>query len=117
MIQKIEKWRIQELAQVLNQISNLLREGQDAAWANVFAHFAQEAHNLLDKRDLDLDSLTRLIQNIINCFDGGSSLSSLILRHNNPNRMAKLNHEFGQRKNILSEILSEMEAIRTESIN
>jgi hypothetical protein len=116
-MQKIEKWRIVELEQVLNQISILLREGKNPEWANVFSHFAQEAHKILDKNDLELNSLQRLIQNIIVCFDGGSSLRSLILHHGNSNRMAKLNQEFGHKRNFLSEILTQMEAKWAEPIN
>jgi hypothetical protein len=101
-MQKIEKWRIVELEQVLNQISILLREGKNPEW---------------DKNDLELNSLQRLIQNIIVCFDGGSSLRSLILHHGNSNRMAKLNQEFGHKRNFLSEILTQMEAKWAEPIN
>ncbi len=116
-MQRVEKWRIQELAQVLGQISILLREGKDAEWANVFSHFAQEAHKIFEKSELELDSLVRLIQNIVNCFDSGSSLRNLILRHDNSNRMATLNQEFSQKRNILSEILTEIETKWTETIN
>ncbi len=116
-MQKVEKWRIQELSQVLNQISVLLREGKNAEWASVFSHFAQEAHSISEKRELKLDFLIRLIQNIINCFDGGSSLRNLVLRHENSERMARLNQEFSQRRQVLSEILTDMEAQWTEPIN
>ncbi len=116
-MQKIEKWRIQELTQVLNQISILLREGKNAEWANVFSHFAQEANKISEKRELKLDYLIRLIQNIMNCFDGGSSLQNLILQHENSNRMARLNLEFNQSRELLSEIFAQMETKLTEPIN
>jgi hypothetical protein len=116
-MQKIEKWRIKELAQVLNQISILLRKGQNAEWANVFSHFAQEADHILQKKELALDSLIRLIQNIVNCFDEGRTLRDLVLRHENSDKMAELNQEFSQRRNLLLEILTEMEARWSDTIN
>lgn len=116
-MQKIEKWRIKELAQVLNQMSQLLREGKNAEWGNVFSHFALEANKISEKKKLELSFLIKLIQNIVNCFEGGSSLRNLILRHENPSRMTKLNRDFMQRRNLLSEILTDMEAKWTEPIN
>jgi hypothetical protein len=116
-MQKVEKWRIQELAQVLNQISILLREGKNAEWASVFSHFAQEAYLISEKRELKIDFLIRLIENIINCFEGGSSLRNLVLQHENSKRMTKLNQEFGQRRQVLSEILIDMETKWTEPVN
>ena len=116
-MQKIEKWRIQELAQVLNQMATLLREGKNTEWANVFSHFTQEANDISEKRELELGSLARLIQNVINCFDGGSSLRNLILSHEDSKRMAKLNQEFSRRRKLLSEILADMEEKRAEPIN
>ena len=116
-MQKVEKWRIQELAQVLNQISILFREGKNAEWANVFSHFAQEARTISEKRELNLDFLIRLIQNIINCFDEGSSLRNIVLQHENSEKMSTLNHEFTQKRQLLSEILIDMEAKWTEPVN
>ena len=60
MIQKVEKWRIQELEQVLIRISLLMRKGSNSDWASVFSHCAQEAKHLafmnlqiqaIDRRD------------------------------------------------------------------
>jgi len=56
-MQKIEKWRLEELALVLNQLSEILREGNHCEWANVFHHFQDESQKILSKKEFDLDSL------------------------------------------------------------
>jgi hypothetical protein len=109
VIQKIEKWRIQELEQALNRLSLLLRKGKNYDWANVFSHFAQEAHNLADRKKFNLDMLKRLAQNIVNCFDHVSSLRNLVLTHENPRKMDILNREFRNAIRVLFEILASIE--------
>jgi hypothetical protein len=116
-MQKIEKWRIQEMAQVLNRLSQLLRLGDNSEWANVFSHFAKEAQNLIDQKILKLDGLKRLSQNIINCFDSTSSLRNLVLIQENNKKMEILNQEFRDTIRVLFEILAAMEEKWTESVN
>ena len=117
MIQKIEKWRIQELEQALNRLSLLLRKGQNFDWANVFSHFAQEANKLADHQKFNLDMLKRLAQNIINCFDHISSLRNLVLTHENPRKMDILNREFRNAIRHLFEIITSIEKKWTEPIH
>ena len=45
-MQKIEKWRIQELTYVLNDLAEILKQGNNAEWANVFTHFYYEAQKI-----------------------------------------------------------------------
>jgi hypothetical protein len=116
-MQKVEKWRIQELGQVLSRLSRLLRQGENSEWANVFFHFAQEAQNLVDHKRFDLNVLKRLVQNIINCFDGISSMGSLVLIQENANKMDLLNQEFRDSIKFLFEILASIKAKWTESVN
>ena len=117
MIQKIEKWRIQELEQSLNRLSLLLRKGKSFDWANVFSHFAQEAKVLVDHKKFDLDKIKRLAQNIVNCFDHVSSLRNLVLTHENARKMDILNREFRKTIRLLFEILASIEEKWTESVN
>ena len=91
MIQKVEKWRIQELEQVLNRLAMLLHKGKSSDWGNVFSHFAQEAQNIAAHRKFNLDALKRLSQNIVNCFEGISSLRNLVLIQENPQKKGCMN--------------------------
>ncbi len=116
-MQKVEKWRILELSQILGRIALLLREGENAEWANVFSHFNQEAQNVASEKKFDLSVLKRLTQNIINCFDGTSSLSNLVLVKRNLNQMERLNQDYRTAIRDLFTILASLEEKWTEQIN
>ena len=116
-MQKVEKWRVLELGQALNQLALLLRKGENTEWANVFSHFAQEAQNITHHENFDLDVLKRLAQNIVNCFDGTSSLRNLVLNHMNPRQMETLNAKFREAIQTMFEILASIEEKWTEPIN
>lgn len=117
VIQKVEKWRIQELQQVLERLSLLMRKGESADWANVFSHYALEAKNLADHQKFKLDVLKRLTHNIINCFDHVSSLRNLVLTHKDARKMEILNREFRNAIRLLFEILASIEEKWTESVS
>ena len=116
-MQKVEKWRIQEMGQVLTRLSQLLRQGENAEWANVFAHFAQEAQNIARQKKFSLEVLKRLVHNIINCFDSGSSLRNMVLIQKNGKQMEVLNQEFRDTIKHLLEILAAIEEKWTESVS
>jgi hypothetical protein len=116
-MQKIEKWRIQELTQVLNQLAALLREGNNSEWASVFSHYAQEAHAIVQSIQFDLEGLKKLVINMRSCFDGASSLHSLILSEKNSKKMEELNQEFIRIKGLLFMLLSDLEKKWIEPIN
>ena len=117
MIQKVEKWRIQELEQMLKRISLLLRRGQNSDWASVFSHYALEAKNLADHKKFNLDMLKRLTQNIITCFDHVSSLRNLVLAHENARKMEILNREFRNAIRLLFEIIASLEEKWIDPVN
>jgi hypothetical protein len=117
VIQKVEKWRIQELEQVLKRISLLLRRGQNSDWASVFSHYAGEAKNLADHKKFNLEMLKRLTQNIITCFDHVSSLRNLVLTHDNARKMEILNREFRNSIRFLFELIASIEKKWTDSVN
>lgn len=106
-MQRIEKWRIKELALVLNRLVNLLKKGDQREWANVFAHFYQETQELLP--ELDFYTLQKLIQNIKNCYEGSNSFASLILDISLSGENEKLNREFFKARTRLYKILLQME--------
>lgn len=116
-VQKIEKWRIKELAQVLSEISDMLRNGDNAEWANVFSHFQNESMNIISKMEFDLDALQKLITNIKNCFLGTHAFKNLALWHDNSERRIKLNQSLAFIRARLLEILEDMESRLSEYIH
>lgn len=117
MIQKIEKWRIQELGQVLKRLSILMKEGKNSDWGSVFSHFSHEAQNIVGHGTFDPEALKRLSNNIINCFEGGSSLRNLVLLQNEPTKMDALNKEFRETIRLLFTILGSFEEKLKEPIH
>lgn len=116
-MQKVEKWRILELEQVLNRISKLLKEGQNPDWGSVFSHFALEAHTIVVREKFDLDALQRLLRNILACFERDSSLRNLELSQKEPKNREALNKEFRETIGRLFAILSAIEKKWQEQIN
>lgn len=116
-MQKIEKWRIQELAIVLTQLTELLKRGNHTEWANVFSHYYYESQKLLLRKEFNLNELKRLLQNIGNCFIGSSSFRNLTLWQDNQDRSESLNKEFNQVRSRLLVILAQMENQSVEYVN
>jgi hypothetical protein len=116
-MQKIEKWRLEELALVLHDLSELLRKGDNCEWANVFFHFHDESQKIISKKEFDLHLLKRLIQNIKNCFAGVSSLRNLVLWHMNSRENSKVNQDFKHSRARLLKILDDIEQRTIEYIN
>jgi hypothetical protein len=117
VIQKVEKWRIQELEQVLNRLSLLMRMGANPDWAAVFSHYALEAKHLANREKFNLDVLKKLAQNIVNCFDHVSSLRNLVLTHENAKKMDILNREFRNSLKLMFEIIAQIEEKWTDPIS
>jgi hypothetical protein len=109
-MQKVEKWRIQELSLVLDELSILLKQGHDHEWANIMSHFQDEAHKIHSALKLDLNSLKNLISNINNCFTETSHFRALSLRE----RGSEMDSEFQKNKARLLRILSEIKYQLTE---
>ena len=116
-MQKVEKWRIEELALLLEELSELLRNGDNCEWANVFSHFFDETKMIISKNDFDQDSLEKLIYNIKNSFSRGSSLTHLILSHKNTEMENRLNQDFSRTRARLLGSLKDMERRTIETIN
>ena len=116
-MQKIEKWRVEELALVLGYLSQLLRKGDHIEWANVFNHFHQESKHIVDRNEFNQDLLKKLISNIKNCFTGLSSLRNIVLWHLNTRESANLNQEFQKYRARLLKIIDEVEDRLVEYVN
>ena len=108
-MQKIEKWRIQEMALVLHRLSDLLRLGDNSEWANVMSHYYQEAQSILLKDELDSELLNRLVLSIGNCFQGNSSFKNLSLVHEDDKRRITINNEFLDTRDRLLQIIRDIE--------
>jgi hypothetical protein len=117
MIQKIEKWRIQELSKVLKHLAGMLREGKNREWANVFEHYSHEAGYIVQRKKFDLHMLKKLVLNIKNCFDRMSSLHALVLSHESSKAKENLNREFLQTKAHLFQMLNDIENKCVERIH
>jgi hypothetical protein len=109
LMQKIEKWRVKELALVLNELSLLLKAGNTRDWANVFSHFHDESQKIISKNEFDPDSLNKLVKNIKNCYFSSSSFTNIILRHENSEENARMNQSLYLTRSALLKILLDLE--------
>lgn len=116
-MQKIEKWRIQELAIVLNDLAELLKQGNNTEWANVFSHFCYETQKIASKKEFRIEELKNLLLNIGNCFIGISSFRNISLGEDLPQKSDSLNREFGQLRSRLLVILAQMENQSVDYVN
>ena len=116
-MQKIEKWRIQELVLVLEEISSILRKGNNAEWASVFSHYYQEARQILESKNLQVDKLNRLIFNIKNCFHTGSSLDDPLIFEDMQKEFYGILKEYQTTRLRLLGILQQMEDQLVEFIH
>lgn len=116
-MQKIETWRIKELSLVLQQMTELLRQGNNREWANVFSHFRTESQNIVTKKEFDANQIERLTRNIKNCFHNTSTLRNLVLSRESSLPDLDINQEFLQTKAHLLKILDDMKERMVEHIH
>lgn len=116
-MQKIEKWRVEELSLVLNELAVLLRAGENSEWANVFSHFYDESKAIVAKKEFDSNSLNKLVKNITNCFERNSSFTSIALKHKKPREEQKLNQALFLTRARLLRVLKDMEERIIEHIH
>ncbi len=105
-MQKVEKWRIHELFLILNDLSILLKKGNDHEWANIMSHFRDEAYKIHSASKFNLNSMKNLVSNIGNCFTETSHFRDLSLEQKEFG--PDLNREFQKTKAHLLRILSEI---------
>ncbi len=116
-MQKIEKWRVEELSLVLNELTVLLKAGNNSEWANVFSHFYDESKIIVLNKEFDSNSLNKLVKNITNCFERNSSFTSIALKHKNPKEEQKLNQALYLTRARLLRVLKDMEERIIEHIH
>ncbi len=116
-MQKIEKWRIEELSLFLDKLARLFLEGNNREWANVFRHFHEEAQKIVSKKEFDLSSLWKLVTNIKNCFSESQYFAHVVLRNDDSREKMKIDHDFYLVRAGLIEILKELERRAGERIH
>ena len=110
MVNKIERWRLEELSLLLDQLASVLRQGFNPEWASVFSHFGEESRTLLAINPIDTTKLGRLVKNIQACFLSPSSFPSLRLKPEISSQENFLTLEFLKVKARLCLALEEMDA-------
>jgi hypothetical protein len=116
-MQKVEKWRVEELALVLNELAVLLRAGESNEWANVFSHYHDESNIIVAKKEFDSESLKKLVINILNCFEKNSSFMNIALKHEDPREEQKLNQALYLTRARLLTVIRDMEERIIEHIH
>lgn len=116
-MQAIEKWRVEELALVISELSDLLRKSDNCDWANVFSHFHQESQKIVSSTEFNLDYLKKLVTNVKNCFSDASSLRNIVLWHENSEERTRLNQELFQTRARLLKILEDIEELTVMSVS
>lgn len=116
-MQKIERWRIQELTMVLKELAHMLKQGDNREWANVFEHFLLEAEGILLRDVFNLEEFKRLVQNILCCYLEGDSFRNLKITGGQETRERKLNQELGRLKSRLYYLLTDLQTRFVEYIH
>jgi molecular chaperone GrpE (heat shock protein) len=116
-MQKIEKWRVEELALVLNELAVLLRAGDSSEWASVFLHFLEEAEKIISRKEFDSEAIEKLARNILNCFDRNSSFLNISLKNENPKEEQKLNQALLLTRARLLNVLNDIQKRIIEHIH
>jgi hypothetical protein len=116
-MQKIERWRIEELTLVLKEMVSLLKRGENREWANVFEHFLLEAEGVLLRDAFNLEEFKRLVQNILCCYLEGDSFRNLELSREQEAKLRDLNHELNRLKSRLYYLLTDLQTRFVEYIH
>jgi len=114
---KVELWRRQELALLLDELVLTLRSGKNPEWAGVFAHFGHELALLGSARAVDERQLQRLVGCIELCLEPGSGFSRLILESSDSQEVTPLNLRFSRLRAVLAKALEGMRGRPVEFVN
>jgi hypothetical protein len=116
-MQKIERWRIEELTLVLKEIVRLLKQGENREWANVFEHFLLEAEGILLRDAFNLEEFKRLVQNILCCYLEGDSFRKLEINEKQEKKRWDLNQKLNRLKGRLYYLLTDLQTRFVEYIH
>jgi len=114
---RLEPWRLQELALLIDDLVIILRSGKNPEWANVFGHFGHELGLLSPTKAGDRSALTRLIRSIRPCLTKESGLSRLELEGKDAEESTVLNQRFIHLKARLRKALDDIQERLIEFVN
>jgi len=117
LMQKVEKWRIKKLEATLKDITSLLLQYQQAEWANVFLHYAEEAQEIYFSQNFQLWQLNNLIRNIRFCFKNSQSLYRLPQEIIQQEQQSQLESDLIKEFHQLFHLLAELEERSQERIH
>lgn len=116
-MQKIERWRIQELALILKDLVDTLHNSDNRDWANVFEHYLIETERILLRSTFNLEECKRLVRNILCCYLDGDSFRRLEITHEEPDLGARINKDLTRQKAQLYHLLTDLQARFVEYIH
>ncbi|MBM3284572.1 MAG: hypothetical protein FJY81_01730 [Candidatus Aminicenantes bacterium] len=116
-MQKIEKWRVEELSLLLGWLVSLLKEGLNPEWAAVFSHFDDESREILAVDPVNRAKLEKLVHSIKACFAPPCSFLYLSLARGNPAEQNGLDAEFLGVKVRLCRALKDIEDRLRDYVN
>ncbi len=114
---RLEPWRLQELAFLLDDLGITLRTGKNPEWASVFGHFGHELEFVGSTKTGDWSEISRLIRNIQSCLSGESGISRLILEGEDAEERGALNQRFTHLKARLRKALEDIQERLVEFVN
>lgn len=116
-MQKIERWRIQELAIILKDLKDTLQIGANRDWANVFDHFLVETERILLRTSLDVEECRRLVRNILCCYLDGDSFRRLEITNEETGQPTRINKDLTRQKARLYNLLTDLQSRFIEYIH
>ncbi len=114
---RLERWRLEELEMLLDDLAVALKAGGHPEWAGVFGHFGQEMALIRGGGNINPAELRRLVRNIGLCFDGSSSFPGIFLESKNPTKSAALKLRLTQLRAKTAGALNEINLRLIEFVN
>ncbi|MFO7866540.1 MAG: hypothetical protein R6V02_06980 [Candidatus Aminicenantes bacterium] len=113
---QVEMWRIKELIIILNELTEILRRGNNREWAAVFEHYKAESKQILNNKKFSSHELKNLVRNI-RCGIKGPHFSPFHIDIDVPCEEPEIFKDFLHCKTQLNQILDEMDNRFFEYIN
>lgn len=114
---KVELWRLEELAGILDDLTFTLRVRNQPEWAGVFSHFLDELNRITSAETAAPDELRRLARNIQSCCVSSRTFNTLQFEEKDAPERAALNRRFSRDRACLLQALGEIEKRLVEYVN
>jgi hypothetical protein len=115
--QKVESWRLEELAMLLDSLAASLEAAGSPEWARVFRHFREEARNIQAVAAHEADELKRLVRNIGLCFRDHVTIPDLSVDNEGRSDSSGINLRPSQAKARLRQALAEIDSRLIEYVS